>query len=184
MQAVVKKSMPGKIGGMAARMTVVAVLLVVILAGIASVKKKEKASLPDFVLKAKTVLVVIIPDAGEPINDPSANRTAQEEVEKAFLKWGRYRLALDKYTADLIIGVRKGTGEGCESDNQWRAGRYTSRNDRDNRQSDTDRCATRASSGSDAAGNPARASACRDGSWSGRRHLRGVSRRRIAIPFG
>src|SRR5215469_9388594 len=87
--------MPGKIRGMAA--------------GIASAKKKEKAYLPEFVLKAKTALVVIMPDAGEPIDDPSANRKAQEEVEKAFLKWGRYRLPLDKYTADLVIGVRKGT---------------------------------------------------------------------------
>ena len=38
-------------------------------------------------------------------------RKAQEEVEKAVSKWGRYRLALDKYTADLVIGVRKGTGK-------------------------------------------------------------------------
>ena len=117
--------------------------------------------------------------------DLGGDRKREEKrEEKAFLKCGRYRLPLDKYTADLVIGVRKGTGEGCESDNQWRAGRYTSRNHRDNRQSDTDRCATRASSGSDAAVNPARASACRDGSWSGRRHLHGVSRRRIAVPFG
>lgn len=106
-----KKSMRGKIRGMAAGTTVVAVSLVAIWAGIASAKKKEKAYLPDFVLKAKTVLVVIMPDAGEPIDDPSANRKAQEEVEKAFLKWGRYRLALDKYTADVVIGVRKGTGK-------------------------------------------------------------------------
>ena len=82
-----EKSMPGKIRGMAAGTTVVAVSLVATWAGIASAKKKEKAYLPDFVLKAKTVLVVIMPDAGEPIDDPSANRKAQEEVEKAFLKW-------------------------------------------------------------------------------------------------
>jgi hypothetical protein len=91
--------------------TVVAVSLVAIWAGIASAKKKEKAYLPDFVLKAKTVLVVIMPDAGEPIDDPPANRKAQEEVEKAFLKWGRYRLALDKHTADLVVGVRRGAGK-------------------------------------------------------------------------
>ena len=74
-------------------------------------EKEEKAYLPDFVLKAKTVLVVIMPDAGEPIDGPSANRKVQEEVEKALLKWGRYRLALDKYTADLVISVRRGTGK-------------------------------------------------------------------------
>jgi hypothetical protein len=38
------------------------------------------------VWKAKTVLVVILPDAGEPTDDPLANRRAQEEVEKAFMK--------------------------------------------------------------------------------------------------
>jgi hypothetical protein len=76
----------------------------------ASPKKKEKAHLPDYVLKAQTVLVVILPGAGEPLNDITANRKAQEEVEKAFMKWGRYRLALDAEQADLVVGVRKGTG--------------------------------------------------------------------------
>jgi hypothetical protein len=89
--------------------TTAVMLIVVITAGIAGAKKKEKAYLPDYVLKAQTVLVVIMPNAGEPIDDPSANRKAQEEVEKAFMKWGRYRLALDTSTADLVIAVRKGT---------------------------------------------------------------------------
>ena len=74
--------MRGKIGEMAAGTPVVAVSLVAIWAGIASEGKKKKAYLPDSVLKAKTVLVVIMPDAGEPIDDPSANRKAQEEVKK------------------------------------------------------------------------------------------------------
>jgi len=77
----------------------------------ASPKKKEKVRLPDYVLKAQTVLVVIFPDSGEPIEDITANRKAQEEVEKAFMKWGRYRLALDTDEADLVVGVRKGTGK-------------------------------------------------------------------------
>jgi hypothetical protein len=77
----------------------------------AGAKKKEKALLPAYVLKAQTVLVVILPDAGEPLNDITANRKAQEEVEKAFMKWGRYRLALDVDQADLVVGVRKGTGK-------------------------------------------------------------------------
>ena len=88
-----------------------AMVLVVMSAGMASAKKKVKAYLPDYVLKAQSVFVLILPDAGEPIGDPSANRKAQEEVEKAFMKWGRYRLALDANTADLVIGVRKGTGK-------------------------------------------------------------------------
>lgn len=77
----------------------------------ASAKKKDKVYLPAYVLKAQTVLVVILPDSGEPLNDITANRKAQEEVEKAFMKWGRYRLALDADQADLIVGVRKGTGK-------------------------------------------------------------------------
>jgi hypothetical protein len=94
----------------AAAGAVLAVFAVAMTAGVASAKKKEKAVLPDFVLKAETVLVVILPDAGEPMTDPFANRKAQEEVEKALMKWGRYRLAIDANTADLVIGVRKGTG--------------------------------------------------------------------------
>lgn len=107
------KSLRGEIGKMAriAGAGAIAALLLVIPARMMSAKKKEKASLPDYVLKAQTVWVVIMPDAGEPIADPSANRKAQEEVEKAFMKWGRYRLAMDKSTADLVIGVRKGTGK-------------------------------------------------------------------------
>jgi hypothetical protein len=85
--------------------------LVVLSAGMACAKKKEKAYLPDCVLKAQTVLVVVLPDAGEPMDDPFANRKAKEEVEKAFMKWGRYRLALDASTADLVIGVKKGSGK-------------------------------------------------------------------------
>jgi hypothetical protein len=88
------------------------VAAILVLAGMtAAGKKKEKAALPEYVLKAQTVLVVILPDSGEPMNDASANRKAQEEVEKALMKWGRFRLALDATTADLVIGVRKGTGK-------------------------------------------------------------------------
>jgi hypothetical protein len=74
-------------------------------------KKKEKPALPDVVLKAQTVLVLIQPDAAEPLTDPLANRKAQEEVEKALMRWGRFRLALDVDTADLVITVKKGTGK-------------------------------------------------------------------------
>ena len=74
-------------------------------------KKKEKPTLPDVVMKAQTVLVLIQPDAAEPLTDPLANRKAQEEVEKALMRWGRFRLALDVDTADLVITVKKGTGK-------------------------------------------------------------------------
>ena len=91
--------------------TMVMMALAIAAVGMASAKKKEKVPLPDFVQKAQTVLVVILPEGGEPINNPDANRKAREEVEKAFMRWGRYRLVQDASQADLVIGVRKGTGK-------------------------------------------------------------------------
>lgn len=72
--------------------------------------KNKKAPLTADVLHAQTVLVVIDPQAGEPVTDPSANRNARNEVEQALTKWGRYRLVLDGQTPDLVFTVRKGTG--------------------------------------------------------------------------
>jgi hypothetical protein len=92
-------------------LTFASAIALTFLATLAPAKKKEKAPLPDFVLKAQTILVVILPNSGEPMNDAFANRRAQEDVEKALMKWGRYRIALDANTADLVIGVRKGTGQ-------------------------------------------------------------------------
>ena len=73
---------------------------------------KNKQVLPDYVLQAQTVAVVIMPDAGESVTDPAANRTAELNVEKALLQWGRYRLIPDAQTADLIVAVRKGHAGG------------------------------------------------------------------------
>ena len=73
--------------------------------------KKKKILLPTDVLQSKTVLVVIDPDAGMSVDAPNANRTAQEDVEKALMKWGRFELATDVSTADLVIEVRKGSGK-------------------------------------------------------------------------
>jgi hypothetical protein len=94
-----------------AKWIAVTALALAAVSAVGSAKKKDKVVLPAYVLKAETVLVVILPDAGEPLNDITANRKAQEEVEKAFLKWGRLRLALDVDQADLVVGVRKGTGK-------------------------------------------------------------------------
>jgi hypothetical protein len=95
----------------AAAITAMIALVVAMAASVAAAKRKERANLPDYVLQAKTLLVVILPDAGEPTDDLFANRRAQEEVEKAFMKWGRFQLTLDAELADLVIGVRKGTGK-------------------------------------------------------------------------
>ena len=77
----------------------------------ASPKNKKTALLPDFVWQAQSVAVVILPDSPEPADDPLANHKAQENVEQAFLKWGRFRVEQEPSVADLVIGVKKGTGK-------------------------------------------------------------------------
>ena len=72
-------------------------------------KKKEKPALSEVLLKAQTVVVIIEPDAGEPMNDPTANRKAREEVEKALMSWGRFRLVQETSGADIVVSVKKGT---------------------------------------------------------------------------
>jgi hypothetical protein len=78
---------------------------------VATAKDKKKALLPADVLRAHSVLVLVDPAAGRDLQNPNANRTAQEDVEKALMEWGRFSLALDARTADLIITVRKGSGK-------------------------------------------------------------------------
>ena len=73
-------------------------------------KDKKKSSLPELVLRARTVLVVIHPDAGEPLHQPTANATARENVEQALMNWGRLQPVMDGQVADLVIAVRTGTG--------------------------------------------------------------------------
>jgi len=72
--------------------------------------KNKKKGLPDIVLHARTVLVLVDPDAGVSVMDPNENRMAQDEVEKALTAWGRFTPVMDAQTADLIITVRKGHG--------------------------------------------------------------------------
>lgn len=86
-------------------------LVLVMGCAIAYGKDKKKILLPADVLQARTVLVVIDPDAGMQPDAPNANRTAQEDVEKALMKWGRFALVMDASTADLVIEVRKGNGK-------------------------------------------------------------------------
>jgi hypothetical protein len=85
-------------------------LSIILLAPLTGARDKNKAVLPAEILKAQTVLVVINPEAGEPLTDPNANRRAQEDVERALMKWGRFRLVMDSQTADLVLAVRKGAG--------------------------------------------------------------------------
>jgi hypothetical protein len=84
--------------------------LVVLWVPPANAKDKKKIVLPDYVLKARTVLVVVDPNAGIALQNPNANRIAQEDVEKALMNWGRFTLAMEPTTADLVISIRKGNG--------------------------------------------------------------------------
>src|SRR5215472_17718557 len=78
---------------------------------VASAKNKKKVILPVDVLQARSILVVIDPQAGMAIDAPNANRIARNDVENALMNWGRYILAADVSTADLIFVVRKGNGK-------------------------------------------------------------------------
>ena len=85
-------------------------LLAALLAVPANAKDKKKSSLPEYVLRATTVLVVVSPEAGEPLNEPMANATARDNVERAFMQWGRLRPVMDGQESDLVIAVRTGSG--------------------------------------------------------------------------
>src|SRR6478752_9599073 len=87
------------------------VYCLLLLAAPAVSKNKNKSALPEDILRAQTVRVVIDPDAGEPLDQPNANAVARENVEKALREWGRFQvLLMDGAESDLIISVRTGNG--------------------------------------------------------------------------
>lgn len=89
----------------------VAVSLLLVCSVAAFGKDKKKSLLPTDILYARTVLVVVDPGAGVAIDAPLANSTAQRDVERALIAWGRFTIANDASTADLIVTVRKGNGK-------------------------------------------------------------------------
>jgi hypothetical protein len=86
-------------------------LVIVLVASVAVASGKKKDLLPAYVLKARTVLVIIDPDAGISMTAPQENKTAQDDVEKALMKWGRFAPVVAGMPADLVITVRKGSGK-------------------------------------------------------------------------
>jgi|ERR1051326_7108131 len=70
--------------------------------------KDKKQLLPEYVLNARTVIVMMEPDAGAPVTDLNGNKKALDEVERAISKWGWLTPVQDAQTADLIITIRKG----------------------------------------------------------------------------
>jgi hypothetical protein len=87
------------------------VSLLIVSSLVAFGKNKKKTVLPADILQARTVLVVVDPDAGIVAEAPLANPTARNDVEQALMKWGRFSLVPDGTDADLIITVRKGHGK-------------------------------------------------------------------------
>ncbi len=73
-------------------------------------KDKNKSSLPDAVLQAQTVRVVVSPDAGLSINQPTANANARDRVENALQAWGRFKIVYEG-DSDLVIAVRASNGQ-------------------------------------------------------------------------
>jgi hypothetical protein len=89
--------------------------LVLLVTSVAIADKKKKDTLPPEILNAQTVVVLVDPDAGMSTSEPLANKTAQDDVEKALAKWGRLRLMLiGGSDADLVITVRKGNGKAVQ----------------------------------------------------------------------
>jgi len=95
---------------MAARLSVLLLLTALIVSPLQA-KDKNKSTIPDYVLRASTVLVVVDPEAGEPVDQPYSNATARDNVEKALTDWGRLRPMMDGAQTDLVIVVRTGSGK-------------------------------------------------------------------------
>jgi hypothetical protein len=91
------------------RVASLAFLLLTLSLSIAVAKKKPQV--PNFVLNARTVCVIIDPDAGTSLSDPLGNKTTQDEVEKALMKWARFQLVQEPGRADLVIVIRKGANK-------------------------------------------------------------------------
>jgi hypothetical protein len=88
--------------------------LLVLLTTQAIAKDKKKSILPDYVLRAQTVRVVIDPNAGEPLDHPNANWTARDNVERAIEVWGRFKPVLDGQESDLVVVVRTGSDKAVQ----------------------------------------------------------------------
>jgi hypothetical protein len=90
-------------------------ILAAFLAAPLSAKDKNKPIVPDYVLKAQTVRVIIDPEAGEPLNQPNANAVARDNVEKALSEWGRLRPMMEGMgETDLLIVVRTASGKAMQ----------------------------------------------------------------------
>jgi hypothetical protein len=95
---------------MSARALGLLAFVVILLGSQGIAKDKTKNLLPDYVLKARTMVIVFTPEPVRTLTDTIQNRTVQEDVEKAFVQWGRLQPVYNVQSADLVVAVRKGTG--------------------------------------------------------------------------
>jgi len=69
--------------------------ILVLTSSLAFAANDKKPVLQAYVLRAETVFVLIDPDAGRSPASPQANQRARDDVEKAIMKWGRFRLVME-----------------------------------------------------------------------------------------
>jgi hypothetical protein len=70
--------------------------------------KNKKNTMPELILRARYVAVMVDPDAGISVADPAENRIAQTDVEAALHRWGRFSTTMESANADLVLVIRKG----------------------------------------------------------------------------
>jgi hypothetical protein len=70
--------------------------------------KDDAPLIPQYILRARTVAVLIDTDAGVSVRNPNGNQTARKDVETALLNWGRFQPVMSVQDADLVIVIRKG----------------------------------------------------------------------------
>jgi hypothetical protein len=92
---------------MVTRISYSLLFLLVLVPGVLLAKDKNKCVLPDYVLQAHTVRVLVLPDSSQQINRPMADSDAVAAVVRALAAWGRFTL-VNGQESDLVIGIRAG----------------------------------------------------------------------------
>jgi hypothetical protein len=95
-------------GGDMPKRVFLALAACLLMAAFAGAKNKAEKNVPEYILRAKTVNVMVDPGAGIDVEDPRANQVAQKDVETALLNWGRFQPVIFTQGADLISVTRKG----------------------------------------------------------------------------
>jgi hypothetical protein len=85
------------------------VLVVALSAIVPAFAKDDAPMMPPYILRPRTVAVVIDTEAGASVLDPNGNQTARKDVETALLNWGRFQPVMSMHAADLVIVIRKGS---------------------------------------------------------------------------